>query len=81
MDPQRRIALATATAAAATALLVGSVTGAQAAHPRIHEAIDALRKARDELSHAPSDFGGHKADAIQAIDTAIEQLRTCLKYP
>ena len=79
MDSQRRIALAAATAAAA-ALLVGAATDAQAAHPRIHAAIDSLREARDELFHAPHDFGGHKSAAISAIDGAIEQLRICLQY-
>jgi hypothetical protein len=79
MEPERRIALATATAAAAV-LLLGSVTDAQAAHPRIHAAIDSLREARDELFHAPNTFGGHKEAAIGAIDNAIQQLRICLDY-
>ena len=49
-------------------------------HPEIHDAIAALRNARSHLEHARHDFGGHKADAIGAIDNAIHQLEICLKY-
>ena len=49
-------------------------------HHHIHEAIDALRAARADLNEAQHDFGGHRADAIQAIDASIHQLEICLKY-
>jgi hypothetical protein len=49
-------------------------------HPEIRDAIAALQNARAHLNHAAHDFGGHRVDAIQAIDQAIAQLRTCLKY-
>jgi hypothetical protein len=49
-------------------------------HPEIHEAINSLRHAREHLDHAAHDFGGHKVDAIRAIDEAIHQLDVCLKY-
>jgi hypothetical protein len=49
-------------------------------HPEIREAIASLQHAREHLDHAAHDFGGHRVDAIQAIDQAIAQLRICLKY-
>ncbi|MGB6885307.1 MAG: hypothetical protein WBE10_14765, partial [Candidatus Acidiferrum sp.] len=55
-------------------------TPAAEPHPEIHEAINSLRHARDHLDHAAHDFGGHKVEAIGAIDNAIHQLEICLKY-
>jgi hypothetical protein len=49
-------------------------------HPEIHDAIEALRRARAHLEHASHDFGGHRAEAIRATDEAIHQLEICLKY-
>jgi hypothetical protein len=49
-------------------------------HPQIREAIGALRRAKEHLQHAAHDFGGHRVDAIRAIDAAMEQLEACLKY-
>jgi hypothetical protein len=43
-------------------------------NPRIHHALDSLREARHELEEAPHDFRGHKHEAIEAIDHAIENL-------
>lgn len=43
-------------------------------NPRIHRALDALRDARDELREAPHDFHGHKQEALDSIDRAIEHL-------
>ena len=62
----------------ATALLP---TRSQAAekHPHIRAALEELRAARDELKAADTDFKGHKADAIDAIDGAIKQLKICLE--
>jgi hypothetical protein len=49
-------------------------------HPRIRAAIKELQAAKVELQKAPHDFGGHRADAVQAVDKAIEQLRLALQY-
>jgi hypothetical protein len=49
-------------------------------HPEIHSAINSLRNAREHLEHAAHDYGGHRSDAIGAIDRALEQLNICLKY-
>ena len=49
-------------------------------HPKIREALAALRSAREDLEHAAHDFGGHRVDAMHSIDEAIKQLEICLKY-
>jgi|BarGraIncu00222A_1022003.scaffolds.fasta_scaffold240105_1 hypothetical protein len=46
-------------------------------HPMIWKAAQKLREAKHSLWKAPNDFNGHKADAIQAINAALEQLRIC----
>jgi hypothetical protein len=49
-------------------------------HPQINAAIRSLERAKDHLQKAAHDFGGHRVEAIQAIDAALAQLRTCLQY-
>jgi hypothetical protein len=49
-------------------------------HPEIRAAINSLRHAKEHLEHAAHDFGGHRVEAIGAIDRALEQLEVCLKY-
>jgi hypothetical protein len=49
-------------------------------HPHIHAAIRELREAKKELEEAAHDFGGHRKEAIEAIDVAIKQLQQALKF-
>jgi len=35
---------------------------------------------REHMERAAHDFGGHRVEAIRAIDVAIHQLEDCLKY-
>lgn len=49
-------------------------------HPQITAAIRSLERAKAHLQKAAHDFGGHRVEAIQAIDAAIAQLKTCLQY-
>jgi hypothetical protein len=49
-------------------------------HPEIREAIGALRRAKDHLEGAAHDFGGHRVQAIKAIDESLRQLNECLRY-
>jgi hypothetical protein len=64
----------------------GGVLGdrsAQAAperHPHIRAAIEELREAKKELERADHDFGGHRKEAIKALDEAIIQLERALKF-
>lgn len=46
-------------------------------HPRIWKAAQQLRNAKHTLWEARDDFHGHKADAIAAINGALDQLRIC----
>jgi len=67
--------------AAAPARVQGAARpGRREAHPRIHAAIKELEAAKKELQAAPHDFGGHRADAVVAVDKALEQLRLALQY-
>jgi hypothetical protein len=49
-------------------------------HPKIREAIAALEAARAELEEASGDFGGHKAEAIEAVNNALKRLRLALQF-
>lgn len=49
-------------------------------HPEIGDAIRALHRAKDHLEQAAHDFGGHRKEAIRAIDEAIHQLEICMNY-
>ncbi|HWZ43724.1 MAG TPA: hypothetical protein VNW97_09610 [Candidatus Saccharimonadales bacterium] len=49
-------------------------------HPHIKAALRELQESRRELQTASHDFGGHRVEAIEAIDNAIKQLREALKY-
>ena len=65
--------------AASKAAAVPSAAAAEP-HPEIHDALNALRRAKDHMEHAAHDFGGHRVEALRATDDAIHQLEICLKY-
>ena len=48
-------------------------------HPQMSAAIHELEEAKKELQEAAHDFGGHREDALRAVDKAIEQLRKALE--
>ena len=78
--PMTRRSTLTAAGAAGGALLAGIGSAEAEPHPNIRAAINALEKAKFDLQHAAHDFGGHRVEAIQSIDRALEQLRLALKY-
>jgi len=89
MRPALKTGLVLIALAAAAPVIAGvsrhvplSFAGAAAeeAHPEIKDAIKALQRAKTHLQKAAHDFGGHRVDAIHAIDQALEQLNTCLQY-
>ena len=45
--------------------------------PQIWKAAAQLQAAKHTLFNARNDFGGHKMDAINAINGALDQLRAC----
>jgi hypothetical protein len=49
-------------------------------HPHIRAAIHELEEAKKELQSAAHDFGGHRVEAIEAIDNALKQLHEALEY-
>lgn len=49
-------------------------------HPEINAAIGALERAKLHLQSAAHDFGGHRVEAIRAIDAALVQLKLALEY-
>jgi hypothetical protein len=61
-------------------LALSSPSPAFEKHPQIEDALRALKGAKDHLQAAAHDFGGHRVDAIRAIDEADHQLRICLQY-
>lgn len=50
-------------------------------HPRVHEAIEAMRNAREHLSHAEGEFHGHRAKAIEHLERAIHEAEICEQEP
>ncbi|HVM32706.1 MAG TPA: hypothetical protein VMU88_06195 [bacterium] len=46
-------------------------------HPMIWKAAKELQQAKHTLYGAADDFHGHKMDAINAINGALDQLRIC----
>jgi hypothetical protein len=49
-------------------------------HPEIQAALRSLERAKRHLERAAHDFGGHRVDAIKAIDAAREQLTLALQF-
>lgn len=80
MTMTRRTTLATVGAAGLA--LVAGVAQAEPRerHPAIRAAINALEKAKFDLQHADHDFGGHRAEALESVDRAINQLRVALQF-
>lgn len=69
-----------APAPAPVVTLAPVVVTAHEPHPEIEAAIRSLERAKDHLNHAAHDFGGHRVDAIAAIDGALRQLHICMDY-
>ena len=65
----------------AAALALGALIGhATAAQPQMEAALDALQGARSHLVAANSDKGGHRGNAIRAVDAAIAETRAGIRY-
>ena len=75
----RRAFIALGGTAVGTATMAGTADAAEP-HKKIHEAVIAMKEAREYMECAHHDFGGYKKDAIELIDRAIHHLRLCLKY-
>lgn len=62
------------------AVMMPTVAQAKERHPHIKAAIRELQGAKHELQTAAHDFGGHRLDALSAIDNALNQLKVCMQY-
>lgn len=67
--------------AAAPASPVAAAPAPMPPHPRVHEAIEAMRNAREHLEHAEGEFHGHRAKAIEHLDAAIHEAEECEREP
>ena len=76
------------TALAAAALTVACAGGAAMAqggqakregHPVLQNSIHQIETIRDHLQKAPSDFGGHRVAAIEALNRAISELQLAIQ--
>jgi len=50
-------------------------------HPRVHDAIEELRHAREHMMHAEGEFHGHRDKTIEHIDAAIHEAEVCMQEP
>src|SRR5258708_1038002 len=80
LNRRSTLAIGCAAVAALVAYPLSSLAAEKDRHPRIRGALEALLAARDELRAADNDFGGHKKDALDAIDAAIHQLQLALDF-
>jgi F0F1-type ATP synthase membrane subunit b/b' len=48
-------------------------------HPEIREAVRALGRAKDDLQHAAHDYHGHREEALEAVNRALNQLNLALE--
>jgi hypothetical protein len=78
-DCTRRAFMVLGGAAVGATALTGTADAAST-HKKLHEAISALKEAREYLDHTPHNFGGHKAEAMEHVGRAIHHLQLCVKY-
>jgi hypothetical protein len=71
------------TALTLTAALLGAcatATVSRADQPRMQAALQNLQEAKRQLQLATHDKGGHRAEAIEAVDRAIRQVERGIEY-
>jgi hypothetical protein len=54
--------------------------GQRRRYPNIHAAMESLVNARNYLTRAGRNFGGHRAAALAATDNAIRECREAIRY-
>jgi hypothetical protein len=58
--------------------LAGGVAWGEQKHMR--NALDHLQKAKEQLQQSKGDKGGHRANAMELIDKAINQVQKGIEY-
>jgi hypothetical protein len=49
-------------------------------HPHLHRALQELRQAHHNLKAANGNFGGHRAEALRDVDSAIRQVERAMHH-
>ena len=80
MLSRRSVSIASVGALLALAVNTPVLAEGRERHPNIRRALNALRAAREDLEHADHDFGGHRVEAMEAIDRAMQQLEIALRF-
>jgi len=62
------------------AFALGCVSSGGGAQPNMRAALEHLRAARAELTHATPRKGGHRGRAIALVDRAIEQVQRGIEF-
>lgn len=78
-----RMTLAVATLLVAFAGGAATAQGGQTkreAHPVLQNSIRQIEAIKDRLQNAPSDFGGHRVAAIEALNHAISELQQAIQF-
>ena len=60
-----------------TGLAAGVAWGEQ---KHMQNALDHLQKAKEQLTQAKGDKGGHRANAVELVDKAITQVQKGMEY-
>jgi hypothetical protein len=55
-----------------------TTTGGKEHHPHMHHARHALENAKKALEESQHDYNGHRAKALDAVNTAIQEIDTAL---
>jgi hypothetical protein len=74
------LSFATAVPSAVAAPQPAAAAAPAPEHPEIRAAMNSIDRAKTHLQEAAHDFGGHRVDAIKALDEAHHQLEICLQY-
>jgi hypothetical protein len=72
-------ALATALAVGAWTAQAQSTKGGEK-HPVLQNSVRQLEAIKDRLQRAPTDFGGHREKAVDAIGHAINELQQAIQF-
>ena len=75
-----RRSVLTALASAPVVGLILPKRAKAADQPHMQAALDLLKNARRELAAATSDKGGHRANAIKAVDRAIAEVERGIAF-
>jgi hypothetical protein len=74
-----RLLLVAGALAGLNLMSLGASRASAQEHPRLHAALYEMRQARTELREARHNFGGHRAQALAALDEAITQVDRALR--